>query len=392
MRIVQLVPAMAGGAQAHEALEFAQELARQGHDSIVISTGGALVSRLTLHGCQHFTLSVDRKRQFNFRLHGKLRQLLTTLEPDILLARGPLCCWHGWMVWKKMSVASRPHLVTWSQERSRKRGLFSSGIGSAVARGELVLAASQWLGQELQQKFGSLLADSNTSGKGNPRTLYRGVNTRELDRHAQVSGHWHQRLLNDFPQLEGRNWLLLPGPVAPGRGQQRFLELIAALKQEREDVFGLVIGDVEPGQEKFARALERQAASMGLNEYVLFLGARRDMRELYGSARLTLDLADAALSNGRSVAEALAMGCPAIAASGTSVELLRHCFPRGVVDSLDVAQLVSVSSEILSNAETVHFDGFSLAQTTARAVGWFDALLDVERAGAQPGAPGSEVV
>lgn len=385
MRIVQLVPSLEGGELAQEVLEFAQELARQGHESVVISAGGALVSRLTLHNCQHHELPIHQKQFFNTRVHSKLRRMLENLQPDILLARDAVCSWHGWKVWQSLPEAVRPRLVT-VLHTLPSGGLLRGRVNGALARGELVMASSGALARELQQRHGAILkqmqaATENVEASTVLRVHYRGVNTRELDRRAPVSGHWHQKLLNQFPQLEGRNWLLLPAPIAPGRGQERFLELLAALKQARPDVFGLIVGEIAPGQEKFARNLERRAETMGLAEHVLFLGARRDMREFYASARVTLDLSDDPTATGRVVAESLAMGCPAVAMSGTGLEMLQRCFPQGLLsdlsgmrDATHVAQLADTCESILGSPLNVNFTGFSLAETVAQAVGWFQLL------------------
>ncbi|WP_231757603.1 glycosyltransferase [Microbulbifer elongatus] len=381
MRIVQLVPSMDGGRLAQETLEFAQELARQGHESLVISAGGTLVSRLTLHNCQHLELPVNRKGLLNRRLHRKLRQQLEVVQPDILLCRDSLCSWHGWKTWSRLPESVRPRLVT-ALHRWPRGGAFRGGwMNGAVSRGELVLASSREIAQQLSQRFSLPVSAPDSAGAG-IQVLYRGVNTRELDHRAPVSGHWQHRLLNSFPQIEGRSWLMLPGDIGPGRGQERFLTLLAQLKNTREDLFGLIVGEPLPGQEKFARGLEKRAEAMGLAEHVLFLGARRDMRELYASARITYDLSDPAFSDGRIVCEALAMGCPAVADAGLGLELLQQCFPQGVPpeaepgegDDAAIGRLARTSVSILDATQPIQFTGFSLAETTAQAVRWFDAL------------------
>lgn len=371
MRIVQILPSMEGGEMALTALEFAQELVKQGHESVVISAGGELVSRLTLHGSQHLTLPVDRSSLKAIFVAGRLRGLLTELAPDIVHARGPMSARVAWKAWKKMSRERRPRLVTSVHEVPRN-GIFRGRLrNAALARGEQIVTASSGLANYLLRRYRKLLGDRQ------PEVIYRGVNTRELDKKAPVSGHWHQRLLNDFPQLEGRHWLLLPAKVAPGQGQQLFLQMLAALSQRRDDVFGLIVGEIPEGCEKFARRLEQQAGDMGLSEKVLFLGPRRDMRELYATARITYELAeDPSPSSGRVVSEALAMGCPAIAVagSGAGVEVAERCFPQGVVPDRKLETLVAASLEILVAPQPIRFDGFSLAESTARTVALYEKL------------------
>ena len=199
MRIVQLVPSLEAGELAQETLEFAQELARQGQDSVVISSGGTLVSRLTLHNCRHFELPVNQAKLLNARLHRKLRKLLETLQADILLCRGPVCAWHGARILKQLGPHQRPRLVTSIDQWPSFGLLRGRRVNPALAQGELVLAASDTLGKQLSQRyvasFGAAQDTASTrKGTGEKlRTLYRGVNTRELDKNAPVSGHWHHR-------------------------------------------------------------------------------------------------------------------------------------------------------------------------------------------------------
>ncbi|MFV8781722.1 glycosyltransferase [Microbulbifer sp. SA54] len=371
MRILQVLPSLEGGEVALTALEFAQELVKQGHESIVISAGGELVSRLELHGSRHIAMPIAESSLLrNLLLGRRLRAQLRALQPDVLHARGPYPARIARAAWKGLPENQRPRLVT-SIHEVPTAGLFRGRLSNrAMASGEVVVAASSVLASYLRQRYSKLL------GEREPQVIYRGVNTRELDSNAKVSGHWHQRILNDFPQLEGKHWFLLPARVAPGQGQERFLEMLAAISLERDDVFGLVVGDIPEGGEKFARRLEQRALQMGLSEKVLFLGPRRDMREFYASARITFDLADKPLSNGRVVSEALAMNCPVVCIEGrgAAAEIAGRCFPRGVVANNTVAALVAAGLEILTQPLAIHFAGFSLTETTQYTLSLYEKL------------------
>ncbi|WP_288130247.1 glycosyltransferase [Microbulbifer sp.] len=358
MRIVQLLPDMDKGETAGTVLDFATELVRQGHESTVISADGALVSRLTLHGSEHISMPVHKASWRRPGMAGRLRRLLRRLGADVLHAYGPRASWLAWRAWRGMPERARPKLVTALHEWPQPRLIRGRIVNRALARGELVVTPSEQLSGALHQRYSSVLSAV-------PPVVYRGVNTREMDRDAPVSGHWHQRLLNQYPQLEGRHWLLLPAPVGPGCGQEAFLQLLKQLSLEREDIFGLIVGEVQSGQEKFARSLERRAADIGLSDKVLFLGNRRDMREFYATARITYQFSEGA--SGRAVAQALAMGCPVITCSnGVGREMTQRCFPQGVCVELDLAKIQAVTLDILANAEPVRFDGFSLEETTGQ--------------------------
>ncbi|WP_226664816.1 glycosyltransferase [Microbulbifer aggregans] len=371
MRIVQVLPSLEGGEVALTALEFAQELVKQGHESIVISAGGELVSRLQLHGSRHITLPLGQSSLLrNLIMKRRLRTHLKSLQPDVLHARGPYPARIARAAWKGLPDSQRPRLVT-SIHEVPSRGLFRGRLSNrALAAGERVVAASGGLAAHLRQRFNSVL------GEREPQVIYRGVNTRELDKNAPVSGLWHQKILNDYPQLEGKHWLLLPAKVAPGQGHERFLEMLAAISLERDDVFGVIVGEIPPGGEKFALRMERRAQQMGLSEKVLFLGARRDMREFYASARITFDLAQKPQSSGRIVTEALAMNCPVVCIKGrgAAAEVAELCFPQGVVEESSVEALVSAALSILSGAQPIRFAGFSLTETTQQALSLYEVL------------------
>lgn len=362
MRIVQILPDMNDGELARGTLEFAQELVRLGHESIVISNGGELVSRLTLRGSRHIRLPVHRKSLWSFRLVGRLRRILLELRADVIQVRAPMPAWVARFAWKGMPEKERPRLVT------AVHGLHSRGVYSGImASGERVIAVSQWVADYLQENFGKKLSAP-------PQVIHRGVNTREFDRGAPVSGQWQLRLLNSYPQLEGNNWLLMPAPLAPGNGQRTFLQMLAAIARERDDVFGLVVGS-DRGAEKYARGLERLALDLGLDDKVLFLGERRDMRELYASSRITYQLAEKPKPFCRIVAEALAMHCPAVTyRDGGPAEVLARCFPQGLVERGSVEALAEASLEILERPQPVDFTGFSLEDTAVQTLALYDEL------------------
>ncbi|WP_346836752.1 glycosyltransferase [Microbulbifer sp. SAOS-129_SWC] len=356
------MPELNGGANDKAALDFACELVRMGHESIVISNGGELVSRLTLRGGQHFELPMHKKSFLSRGPVQRLRRLLRELRADVVQVRGRVPARVTWRAWRGLPEAERPQLV--SAVHSVEPGSYCS---AALAAGSQVIAASQQIAERLQAQFGKKLQRV-------PRVIYRGVNTRELDRRAPISGHWQQRLLNDYPQLEGRHWLMMAAPLCPGRGQETFLQLLAALAQERADVFGLMVGNTAPGQEKYARKLEQLALDLGLSDKVLFLGERRDMRELYASARVCVQLA-ANGDAGDQAAEALAMDCPVVAyRDGDVAELLQHCFPQGLVARDDFDALLTACQRVLERPQSIDFSGFSLGETAAQTLALYEEI------------------
>ena len=90
LTVVQLIPALQSGGAERSALEIARALVQAGHQSIVISAGGRMVSQLEAEGSRHITLDIGRKSLGTFMEVGALRKLLRELKPDIVHARSRL--------------------------------------------------------------------------------------------------------------------------------------------------------------------------------------------------------------------------------------------------------------------------------------------------------------
>jgi len=60
MRVLQVLPALNSGGVERGTVEFARELVKQGHESIVLSSGGRLVDQLEAEGSRHITMPVHR--------------------------------------------------------------------------------------------------------------------------------------------------------------------------------------------------------------------------------------------------------------------------------------------------------------------------------------------
>ena len=364
MRIVQILSDLSGHPAGRSTLDLAQELVRLGHELTVISGGGEQVARLTLRGSRHIEMPLHKGGLRSLRLVGRLRRLFLELQPDVIHVRDRLPAWLVWLAWRRLPAGSRPRLVT-AVDRLYPNS-FYSGI---LAVGERVIAASQLVADSLQANFSKKLLST-------PRVIHRGVNTREFDRSAPISGHWHLRLLNDYPQLEGKYWLLLPAPLTPEGGQREFLQMLAALASEREDVFGLLVGDSESSG-KYARHLEQLALQLGLSDKVLFLGQRRDMREIYASAQITYSLPAGPLSVDTTATEALAMNCPVVTyRDGASGEIVQQCFPQGLVNRNDISALVTTTLEVLDRPRQIDFRGFSLEETASQTLALYRELCE----------------
>ncbi len=320
LTVVQMLPALESGGVERGTLEIGRGLVASGHRSMVISAGGRMVERLVAEGSEHVAWDVGRKRLATLRWISRLRRLLADEQVDILHLRSRLPAWIGYLAWRGMDPAARPHLVT------TVHGFYSVSRYSAImTRGERVVAVSDAIRDYVLENYPEV-------DPARVEVIHRGIDPEQFPRGFTPSPDWLTTWRAEHPQLEGQRVLTLPGRLTRLKGHADFLELIATLRGEGRAVHGLIVGEAQAGKQEYASALRARVAELGLAGHVTFAGHRDDMPEIYALSDAVLSLSTQAESFGRTVAEALAVGTPVLGyASGGVDEILQRYYPQGAV-------------------------------------------------------------
>jgi len=323
LTIVQVLPALNAGGVERGTVEFARELVKLGHRSIVISNGGLMVAGLEQTGTEHIQLPVHRKSPASLLQVRPMRRLLTELQPDIVHVRSRIPAWIVWLAWRRMPARSRPGLV------STFHGMYSVTPYSAImAKGERLIAISDCVQQYILDNY-----------KVDPALItriYRGLDPSAFNREACTEA-WKQQLFADYPQLQGRRIILMPGRLSRWKGQEAFLQMMAQLVTLEPDCHGVVVGAAEADKEHYLAELLALRDQLGLADKVTFVGHRSDIQAFYGLADITCHMSNKAEPFGRTVPEALACGCAVVAYDrGGASESLNAGFPRGLVPADDI--------------------------------------------------------
>ncbi|WP_239692578.1 glycosyltransferase family 4 protein [Microbulbifer mangrovi] len=364
MKIVQLLPALNYGGVERGTLDIARGLVKAGHESIVISSGGRLVAQLEAEGSRHITLPVHKKSLSSLLQVAPLRAKIRELNPDILHVRSRVPAWLTYLAWRKLPAATRPRLV------STAHGLYSINRYSAImARSERVIAISECVRDYLTQNYARYLHQP-------PELIYRGVDTEEFNPEIAPPAHWRQQIESEFPELRNKRWLLLPGRLTRWKGQHAFLEMIASLKDLRNDVQGVIVGGAEPNKEHYAEELQQRARELGIAKRVTFTGSRNDMPYWYAESALVYNLSQRTEPFGRTVIESAAMGTPVIGYDiGGPAESLRACFPQGLVECGSAQQLLETTHTLLdSDARPTLAPEFTLDTMVQRTLALYQSL------------------
>lgn len=327
LTVLQMLPALESGGVEQGTLQVARELVRQGHRSIVISTGGRLVSRLEAEGSEHLAWRVSKSDHvIPLTYLWKLRDLLRRERVDIVHARSRHPAWLAWLAWKGMPPASRPRFVTTAH------GLYSVNWYSAVmARGERVIAISRTVKDYLLTNYPRHARPESVS------VIYRGVGDGEFTPDFVPSAEWRRQWEEQYPQLVGKPVVTLPGRLTRLKGHFDFLSVLERLRATIPDVQGLIVGGADPRRSGYAAELERAVRERGLGN-VTFTGHRSDIREVLSISDVVLSLtSNPPEAFGRTVAEALSLGRPVVGYDHAGAgEVLGALFPEGAVPPGDV--------------------------------------------------------
>lgn len=340
LTVVQVLPALEAGGVERCTLETARALVAAGHRSIVVSSGGRLVAQLEREGSEHRLLPVKRKSLATLLQVGPMRRLLQELRPDVLHARSRVPAWVAWLAWRKLPAADRPRFVT------TVHGLHSVNFYSAImVRGEAVIAGSETVRRYILDNFPQQCPAERI------HLIPEGVDPLEFPYDYQPDPEWLARWRADFPELEGKTVLALPGRLTRLKGHATFIDLIRALSDHPE-VHGLIAGGAEARKAAYAEELRAAVATAGLSSRITFSGQRGDMRDVLSQCDAVFALSTQPETFGRIVMESIRLGRPVIGWDEGGVgDILARCYPQGRVPPGDIAGLEAATRRWLATRD-----------------------------------------
>ena len=274
-------------------------LAQAGHESIVVSRGGALVGRVEAEGGRHFQLDLKSKNPFTFFMRAAgLRRLLKSLA-----APHTVVCAHSRVPAWLFAQANKGLSLPWITYAHGANSV--SRYSEIMTRGDRVVAPSRFLGGFLVENYGSL-----------------GDRLRIIPNAVDIDRFDPAKLDGSFIEAKRREWGLAPGDsvtmsvgrITPLKGFDNVIRDFAAAGAATPDGRRrrlVIVGGADKGKEKCLLELEGLAKRECPPGTVVFAGRQEKIAEC-------ISIADEIVSGnmvkpesfGLSVAEALAMEKP----------------------------------------------------------------------------------
>jgi glycosyltransferase involved in cell wall biosynthesis len=306
-------------------VEIVEALVAQGHKALVASQGGRLVAAIERAGGEHVTLPLKTKNPWAMYRHGAaLAQLIRDRKVDLIHARSRA---PAWSVLRASRLTGVPFITTYHgaySDTSRAKRLYNS----VMVRGALVIAASGFIANLIQQQHG-VPAERI-------RLIPRGVDPLVFDPAAQL-GLRVAKLATAWGLSEQAKVVLLPARISRWKGQSVLIAALAELG--RADVVAVFVGS-DQGRHTYVRALLDQAAALGVTAQIKFSGHCADMPAALMLADVVVSASTEPEAFGRAVIEAQAMERVVIAADhGGAAETVEHGETGILVPPGDVAAL-----------------------------------------------------
>ena len=235
MHVVQALVSLGIGGSELVAVEITEHLCAAGHRVTVLAANGPLAGRVEATGASLLDWKVGRKRLTTLRYIKKLRSWILDNQPDIVHVHSRLPAWICYLALRKIPADKRPVFIT------SMHGQYSVSSYSAImARGDHVIAVSNHIRNYTLENY--LPPDSPQL-----HTIYGGTSRSDFPYGYKPTEEWLQSTYTEFPELKNKRMLLLPGRLSRYKGHATFIELLAALVSEYDDIHAVILGQAKPG-------------------------------------------------------------------------------------------------------------------------------------------------
>jgi len=296
--IMQIVPELGPGGAPQGCIDMAASIVAEGGQALVVSHGGSRIRELARIGATHINLPVHSKNPLvmwnNIR---RLKALIHRYRVDIVHARSRAPAWSAWRACKNtpakfLTTCHAPYNISGKAKRF---------YNSSMAKGERVIAISNYVAQYLHENYG---LDERTI-----RLIPRGTAMEKFHPTA-VKAERLITLAQEWRIPDGANIIMLPGRLTRWKGHHVLIDAMAALN--RDDIFAIIIGS-DQGRKAYREELENDIQEKGLGGQIRIVDHCDDMPAAYMLATVVVFPSIEPEGFGRISVEAQAMGRPIIA-------------------------------------------------------------------------------
>ncbi len=335
LTILQVLPNLEGGGVERGTIEMAAAIQAAGWNSIVVSAGGKMVYELDRIGVRHITMPVHSKNPLVIRQNlRRLVKLIQAEKVDVVHARSRAPAWSAYGAARKTGA----HFVTTFHAAYTRGGMLKNWYNSVMARGEKVIAISDFIAEHIKENYQVREEDIVT--------IARGVDCRRFNPGA-VSAERIIKMASDWALPDGVPVIMMPGRLTRLKGHTSLIEALARIPDK--NFLALFVG-AGSGREAYRSELNKLVLEKGLQGKIQIKDYCSDMSAALMLADVVVSATTVPEGFGRVSVEAQAMGRPVVAtAHGGSLETVVNgetgwLVPVGDLDAM--AQAIKTALEL----------------------------------------------
>jgi glycosyltransferase involved in cell wall biosynthesis len=303
--ILQIIPDLDTGGAERTVIEVAEAIVCAGGRALLASEGGRLAGELAGVGGELIPFPAGTKNPAKIVRNARaLATLIRAESIDLVHARSRAPAWSALIAsrWTK-----RPFVTTYHGVYNQKSAL-KSWYNSVMARGDAVIANSQYTGRILRERHNTPAIRLHVI----PRAV-------DLERFSlqSVSSARIASLKASWGIPANARVVLHAARLTRWKGQHLLIGAASRLKQTSSfDNAVIVIAGDHQGRAAYLDELRAAIEALGLNGKVVLAGHCTDMPAAFAAAYLTVIPSIEPEAFGRASIEAQAMGCPVIVSDG----------------------------------------------------------------------------
>ncbi|MEA3328135.1 MAG: GT4 family glycosyltransferase PelF [Candidatus Omnitrophota bacterium] len=285
MKILQILPELNVGGVERGVVDLARRLVLAGHQAVVISNGGRLVSQLESLGVKHYLLPVNKKSLFSiWSMIKKVENILRKENVSIVHARSRVPAWIAYFACRR----SNTKFITTAH------GYYNTHFFSRVMGwGKRVITPSQPIAKRMIEQFGV--------PEEKIRLVPRGLDLNEFSFQKKDTVPGNEVVVGFI------------GRITPLKGHVYFIKAISKVARKIPGLKVLIVGDSPAGKHNYKEQIMLLARRLGLTPYIKFLGTRADIPDILAELDILVMASTAPEAFGRVLIEAGAAGIPVVA-------------------------------------------------------------------------------
>ena len=334
--VIQVLPALNSGGVERGTLEISEYLVKKGWRSVVISSGGKLVNRLTRNGTKHINLQTNTKNPLKWNnLRKKLKNVFEDEKPDIIHVRSRVPAWTAGKVAKKMNIP----LISTIHGRHLASSFLKKYYYSASVNADKIIAISDYVKNNILK--------NNPEKRDIIKVIHRGADIEMFNPENIPTSRIIQ--ISEMLQLpDEAKIIMLPARPSSWKGHEILIKSFSSINNE--NIICIMPGADDDGH--YVTNLRNLAKKYNVLGKMVFLPFLDDLPAAYMLADVVVAPSLKPEPFGRVIIEAQAMGRPVISFDhGGASESIKNNITGLLVEPKNEKELGNAIEKLINMTE-----------------------------------------